>query len=195
MQIDEFARRYRFRPLFYLPFFPFFFFFVCVFSFLVFAFSTSLGEVTSFLLETNLGETIEYKAAAFHFPLRHDSSFLVPGSFFLLLLYTFSPISIGEILKGWIFIIAPPLTPSPHRFSISIVEIDSLSRDFDIKFSFFSEFCTWPKSFLFVIPEAKRNNKVTDYNLLKFLIGCTKNINFNFNQLSLVTVVNINYIY
>lgn len=80
MQIDEFARRYRFRPFSYLPFFPFFF--VCVFSFLVFAFSTSLGEVTSFLLETNLGETIEYKAAAFHFPLRHDSSFLVPGSFF-----------------------------------------------------------------------------------------------------------------
>lgn len=53
------------------PTFPFFLFFcVCVFSFLVFAFSTSLGEVTSFLLETNLGETIEYKAAAFHFPLR-----------------------------------------------------------------------------------------------------------------------------
>lgn len=175
MQIDEFARRYRFRPFSYLPFFSFFFF-VCVFSFLVFAFSTSLGEVTSFLLETNLGETIEYKAAAFHFPLRHDSSFLVPGSFFFLpLLCTFSPsISIGEILKGWIFIIAPPLTPSPHRFSISIVEIDSPSRDFDIKFSFFSEFCTWPESFLFVIPEAKQNNKVTYYSLLKFLTDYTK---------------------
>lgn len=159
------------------PTFPFFLFFcVCVFSFLVFAFSTSLGEVTSFLLETNLGETIEYKAAAFHFPLRHDSSFLVPGSFFFLpLLCTFSPsISIGEILKGWIFIIAPPLTPSPHRFSISIVEIDSPSRDFDIKFSFFSEFCTWPESFLCVIPEAKQNNKVTYYSLLKFLTDYTK---------------------
>lgn len=119
MQIDEFARRYRFRPLFYLPFFPFFFC-VCVFSFLVFAFSTSLGEVTSFLLETNLGETIEYKAAAFHFPLRHDSSFLVPGSFFFATpLYFLSDIYRRDIERMDFHYRAPfnPLTSSILDFN------------------------------------------------------------------------------
>lgn len=177
------------------PFFLFFFFCVCV-LFFSFCFFNELRWSNFFFVGNKFRRNNWIQSCCI--PFSASTRLVVSRSgqfFFLLLLYTFSPISIGEILKGWIFIIAPPLTPSPHRFSISIVEIDSLSRDFDIKFSFFSEFCTWPKSFLFVIPEAKRNNKVTDYNLLKFFIGCTKNINFNFNQLSLVTVVNINYIY
>ena len=102
--------------------FPFFLFFlcVCVFSFLVFAFSTSLGEVTSFLLETNLGETIEYKAAAFHFPLRHDSSFLVPGSFFFATpLYFLSDIYRRDIERMDFHYRAPfnPLTSSILDFN------------------------------------------------------------------------------
>ena len=126
-------RFFRFRSFIFFSFF-------CRFQF-------GFGEVTfsffySFLFffpsKINLGETIEYKAAAFHFPLRHDSSFLVSRQFFFFcpLLCTFSPsISIEEILKGWIFIIAPPLTSaSPsildfnrrNRFSIAISMSNSL---------------------------------------------------------------------
>lgn len=174
MQIDEFARRYRFRPFSYLSFFPFFLC-VCV-LFFSFCFFNELRWSNFFFVGNKFRRNNWIQSCCI--PFSASTRLVVSRSgqfFFLPLLCTFSPsISIGEILKGWIFIIAPPLTPSPHRFSISIVEIDSPSRDFDIKFSFFSEFCTWPESFLFVIPEAKQNNKVTYYSLLKFLTDYTK---------------------